>query len=96
MKKNIPITFSPHHRILATGCHIEVRQNSNQFRVLLKHADELIAEASAPRGGSMSPEQALNKARAGEWGPSSGFRQVLDRFADIAEQQFATHNNNNK
>ena len=95
-KNTINITLSPYRRIAATGCDIEVKHASHQFRILLKNRSETVAVAFAPRGNGMHADVALEKARLNSWGPTSGFRQVLDQFADIAEQQFATHNNNNK
>lgn len=79
------VTLSPYRRIAMAGFDIEVRHHSHQFRVLLKNGSENVAVAFAPRGGGMAADEALAKARLNTWGPSSGFYEVLTRFADIAE-----------
>lgn len=90
MYKSSNPKVSPYRRIIAASCHIEVKQASRYFRIVLKHSNENVAEASAPRGGGMSSGSAMEKARLNSWGRTSGFRQALDKLADIAEQQFLT------
>ncbi|MFM9435728.1 hypothetical protein ACFDR9_002798 [Janthinobacterium sp. CG_23.3] len=83
--KDTQITISAYRRIVAAGCDIEVRQHSHQFRVLLKCGPENLAVAFARRGGGMTADVALDKAKLNTWGPSSGFYAVMAAYADIAE-----------
>jgi hypothetical protein len=55
------------------------------YKLALKRGDAVLARGEAPRS-HLTNLQALHKAMADGWGPTSQFYAVLAEFADIAEE----------
>jgi hypothetical protein len=78
---------SPYRRIRAAGFEVAIKSQQRTYRLLLVQGDEVVARIECPRNGNVKGEEALAKAKLGQWTPVSGVYKAMAALADVAEVQ---------